>query len=81
MIKWFSFVVFQSNAAARGSLPAAVGRCSVSRCPGIVTAGQHVRTRVTRWTVPVSIVHSSPFAPTLKRALYRNEMKCVCIAQ
>lgn len=60
-----SLVVFQSSAAALGSLPAAVGRCSVSQCPGSVTAGQHVRTRVTRWTVPVSITHLSPFTATL----------------
>lgn len=58
-------LVFQSSAAALGSLPAAVGRCSVSQCPGSVTAGQHVRTRATRWTVPVSIAHLSPFTPTL----------------
>lgn len=57
--------VFQSSAAAPGSLPAAVGRCSVSRCPGSVTAGQRVRTRVTRWTVPVSTAHLSPFTPSL----------------
>lgn len=57
------FVVFQSNAATRGSLPAAAGRCSVSQCLGIATAGQHVRTRVTRWTVPVSIAHPGPFTP------------------
>lgn len=54
------FVVFQSNAAARGSLPAAVGRCSVSQCPGSVTAGRHARTRATRWTVPVSTAYSRP---------------------
>lgn len=48
------FAVFQSNAAARGSSPAAAGRCSVSPCPGSVTAGRHARTRATRWTVPVS---------------------------
>lgn len=58
-------VVFQSSAAALGSSPAAVGRCSVSRCPGSVTAGRHARTRVTSWTVPVSIALLSPFTPTL----------------
>lgn len=60
-----SLVVFQSSAAALGSSPAAVGRCNVSQCPGSATAGQHARTRVTRWTVPVSIAHLSPFTPTL----------------
>lgn len=56
---------FQSSAAAPGSSPAAVGRCNVSQCPGSATAGQHARTRVTRWTVPVSIAHLSPFTPAL----------------
>lgn len=62
---FFFVCVFQSSAAAPGSLPAAVGRCSVSRCPGSVTAGQRVRTRVTRWTVPVSAAHLSPFTLSL----------------
>lgn len=53
-----SLVVFQSSAATLGSLPAAVGRCSVSRCPGSATAGKYARTKVTRWTVPVSIAQS-----------------------
>lgn len=52
------FVVFQSSAATPGSSPVAVGRCNVSPCPGSVTAGQHVRTKVTRWTVPV---RTTPF--------------------
>lgn len=60
-----TLVAFQSNAAALGSLPAAVGRCNVSQCPGSVTAGQHVRTRVMRWTVPVSIAHSCSFTASL----------------
>lgn len=45
---------FQSSAAAPGSSPAAVGRCSVSPCPGSATAGRRARTRATRWTAPVS---------------------------
>lgn len=65
-----SLVVFQSSAAALGSLPATVGRWSVSRCPGSATAGQRVTTRVTRWTVPVSIARGSPFV--LQPAVLRN---------
>lgn len=59
------FVVFQSSAAARGSLLAAVGRCSVSPCPGSVTAGRRVTTRATRWTVLVSIADRRSFTSLL----------------
>lgn len=58
-------VVFQSSAAAPSSLPAAVGRCSVSRCPGNVTAGRRVKTRVMNWNVPVSVPHFCPFIPNM----------------
>lgn len=60
-----TFVVLQSSAASPGSLPAVVGRCSVSPCPGSVTAGRRVTTRVTKWTVLVSIADRSPFTASV----------------
>lgn len=53
-----SCYVFQSSGVTLASLPATVAPSSVSPCPGNAMAGQPVKTRVMKWTAPVSEFHS-----------------------